>query len=180
MEHKQTCSAEPILELLAPRMFGVEVGICRAESSERILEELYLGHLYLVDSYCENSAKEDQAEAFVNLRNYLMTDYKPRWTFLPMTSLLAAQYLSPLRFDFVFIDADHSYEAVRADISAWWPLLRANGWLMGHDYNLHEKLKESGVKRAVDEFGSARYLAPQIFQACSEDQFDCWAIRKKD
>jgi hypothetical protein len=37
-------------------------------------------------------------------------------------------------FDFVYIDADHTYAAVRADILAWWPKVRSGGVLGGHDF----------------------------------------------
>ena len=50
-------------------------------------------------------------------------------------------------FDFVFIDADHSYEAVRADILAYRPLVKRGGILAGHDY----APKWEGVRQAVDE-----------------------------
>ena len=36
---------------------------------------------------------------------------------------------------FVFIDADHSYAAVCADISAWLPKVKPGGVLAGHDYS---------------------------------------------
>lgn len=54
--------------------------------------------------------------------------------------------------DFVFIDAAHSYEAVRQDIADWLPKVAPGGWFGGHDY--HEA--HPGVIRAVDQsFGSA-------------------------
>jgi predicted O-methyltransferase YrrM len=49
--------------------------------------------------------------------------------------------------DFIFIDADHSYEAVRADIAAWRRRLVPGGLIAGHDYDAHGP----GVMRAVDE-----------------------------
>jgi len=48
-------------------------------------------------------------------------------------------------FDLVFLDADHRYEAVHADILAWLPLVRPGGILSGHDLNW------PGVRRAVEE-----------------------------
>jgi len=48
--------------------------------------------------------------------------------------------------DFVFIDANHSYEHVKADITAWKPKMKAGGMLSGHDYG-----EPCGVKQAVDE-----------------------------
>jgi len=51
-------------------------------------------------------------------------------------------------FDLVFIDANHSYDAVKADILAWLPHVKLRRFLTGHDY-FHG---ESGVVKAVDEF----------------------------
>lgn len=54
--------------------------------------------------------------------------------------------------DFVFIDAGHSYQAVREDITNWLPKVKPGGWFGGHDY--HEG--HPGVIEAVREaFGSA-------------------------
>jgi hypothetical protein len=62
--------------------------------------------------------------------------------------------------DFVFIDAGHSYEAVRQDIELWADKVRPGGWLGGHDY--HPKFP--GVIRAVNEaFGGADLLPGHIW-----------------
>lgn len=65
---------------------------------------------------------------------------------LRMTSLEAVKLFPEKYFDLVFIDADHSYNAVLADIKAWEPLISDDGLLTGHDYG-----NKSGVKKAVDE-----------------------------
>ena len=49
--------------------------------------------------------------------------------------------------DMVFIDADHTYEAVKRDIQLWSPLIAPGGLISGHDYGE----EWPGVKRAVDE-----------------------------
>ena len=64
-----------------------------------------------------------------------------------MTTNEAAPLVLDRWADFVFIDAAHSYEAVRDDIRLWAPKVRLGGWLGGHDY--HAKFQ--GVIRAVDE-----------------------------
>ena len=46
----------------------------------------------------------------------------------------AAQYADE-SLDFVFIDADHTLEAVRKDITAYWPKIKPGGVLGGHDYD---------------------------------------------
>ena len=57
-------------------------------------------------------------------------------------------------YDVAFIDADHRYDTTKADIEAYWPLVKSGGLLMGHDYNSRAEKSRGywGVKRAVDEF----------------------------
>ena len=43
--------------------------------------------------------------------------------------------LSDLDFRFVFIDADHCYDAVVTDFNEWSPLVRIGGWICFHDTN---------------------------------------------
>jgi hypothetical protein len=38
--------------------------------------------------------------------------------------------------DFLFVDADHSYEAAKADWSTWFPKVRKNGYIALHDSKL--------------------------------------------
>lgn len=68
-----------------------------------------------------------------------------------------APYLAPRlpggHADFVFIDADHNYDGVLADILAYEPLVRAGGILAGHDYTTDV---HPGVRRAVDDYFGAR------------------------
>ena len=48
-------------------------------------------------------------------------------------------------FDFVFIDADHTYEGCKRDILSWNSKLKPGGFLMGHDCNL------ASVRKAVED-----------------------------
>lgn len=52
--------------------------------------------------------------------------------------------------DWIFIDADHSYEGCAGDIRAFRPLLIPGGLLSGHDYAENWP----GVRRAVDELAA--------------------------
>lgn len=62
--------------------------------------------------------------------------------------------------DFVFIDAGHSYGAVRQDLIDWEPKVKPGGWFGGHDY--HPKFH--GVIRAVNErFGAVDLLEGWIW-----------------
>lgn len=59
--------------------------------------------------------------------------------------------------DFVFIDADHSYESVLNDILSWFPKVKENGILAGHDYNLEvvkkAVLKVFGNENSIEFYG---------------------------
>jgi len=72
-------------------------------------------------------------------------------------TLIAGRSASPLKqigdqtLDVLIVDADHRYESVRADLTAWLPKLRPGGLILGHDYTDHHP----GVIRAFQErFGS--------------------------
>lgn len=60
----------------------------------------------------------------------------------------AAIWPDDRKADLIFIDADHRYGSVKADIDAWRPHVAGGGILCGHDYNV---LQLPGVKQAVDE-----------------------------
>lgn len=49
-------------------------------------------------------------------------------------SAMAADQFADESVFMVFIDADHRYEAVRADVVAWYPKVVPGGILAGHDY----------------------------------------------
>jgi len=58
----------------------------------------------------------------------------------------ASEFFEDKSVDFVFIDADHSYESVKKDIIAWLPKVRSSGMISGHDY-----FTAPGVRKAVTE-----------------------------
>lgn len=55
----------------------------------------------------------------------------------PLTSGQAAIFLERkgVQADFIYIDAAHDEDGVRADLVAYWPLLREGGVLLGDDYD---------------------------------------------
>ena len=77
-------------------------------------------------------------------------------------SVLAASLVPDQKLDFVFIDADHRFEAVVADIRAWLPKVKVGGVLAGHDWCTYES-----VRRAVEQELSGRFTP----------EGNCWVAR---
>ena len=61
-------------------------------------------------------------------------------------SLGAAKHIEDLSLDMVFIDANHTHKAVKEDIYAWWPKVKDNGIISGHD--IHHPPVEQAVREA--------------------------------
>lgn len=82
-----------------------------------------------------------------------ITKYLGRAFPMRSTSDQAAHRFPNEYFDFVYIDANHSYESAKQDIALWHPKVKPGGILAGHDYLdgvFHGQ--KYGVKRAVDIF----------------------------
>lgn len=73
-------------------------------------------------------------------------------------------------FDWVYIDADHSYDAVKKDLAYYYPLIKKGGYLCGDDYGLWSNRPKTGFgsdgnggpKPAVDEFVKTHDLEIKI------------------
>jgi predicted O-methyltransferase YrrM len=136
-----------------------EVGSWRGRSTLVLATHLPPeAHLYAIDTWegtPDDPSQHEQlyANAGDVYQDFLQNLARPimdrRLTPLRMTSLEGATALwnrhGFASFDFVFIDADHRYEAVDADIHAYRSLVRPGGILAGHDYHWE------GVARAVAE-----------------------------
>ena len=61
-------------------------------------------------------------------------DVSPPVHAIRMPSVEAAKQYQDRSLDFVFIDGDHAYASVMADILAWYPKVKRGGLLGGHDY----------------------------------------------
>lgn len=145
-------------------LVGVEVGVYTGELSKRLLTRQDL-ILYMVDSWVEHDkdceyAKSDyhgklsqakQDELYEkSLRAVSFAGERAK--IIRKSSLEAAKDFEDGSLDFVFIDADHTYDATKADIAAWGPKVKKGGLLCGHDYENYSH-PEWGVTKAVNEIG---------------------------
>jgi len=146
---------------------GVEVGEFKGDMSSALLRNHPSMHLDMVDSW-EGDGKSyavDSGDWHAELTQSAQDDFESharnRVAFAGerahvvrrRSTEAAADVLEGSR-DFVFIDADHSYQGCRADIEAWHSKVKPGGWLGGHDYE-NDGFPKFGVTQAVNEFAAA-------------------------
>lgn len=136
----------------------VEVGVWKGDLFDYILKRCpNLVKMYGVDPYLStaynskqggtiNTIQQETFEIIYNTIKSKFADYF-KVHILRMTSKTAAKRFNDNSLDFVYIDADHSYEAVKNDIKLWYPKVKKGGILAGHDYIS----ATPGVIKAVDE-----------------------------
>lgn len=120
---------------------GVEVGCAYGGFSERILEQ-WPGKLHLVDPWI----RQDPA-VYREITNHtvdwngwyenakrLMARFGPRAELHRMFSVEGAKLFPDNSLDFVYLDGNHSLEAVTEDLESWVPKIKSGGLVSGHDY----------------------------------------------
>lgn len=115
-----------------------------------------------------NSNTKSLYERFVENMKPVEGNYTP----IKLPSLEAAKTYADESLDFVFIDADHSYEMVKADIIAWLPKVKKGGILAGHDY------EGVGVSTAVNEIIGENKIRKIYHDPVKPESIICWIYIK--
>lgn len=151
---------------------GAEVGVFAGEMSASLLASNPILHLDMVDSWEGFGAayegdsgdwhaglSQTAQDGFFDIALARTAFAADRRTVMRQRSTEAAR--NPHAYDFVFLDADHSYEGLSADIKAWAPKIKPGGWLGGHDYE-NTDFPKFGVTQAVNEFVSSTGLKLEL------------------
>ena len=154
---------------------AVEVGVAAGGHSSMILKEWAGKHLYMVDVWdAAHDYGTGKWQEWLENCQKLATANPGRATVVRKPSADASREFADDSLDFVFIDADHSYRAVKSDIESWWPKMKPGGLLAGHDYI---ECPSYGVIRAVGEFVAANGL-PLTIVPVSDSDNPVWAVLK--
>ncbi len=93
-------------------------------------------------------------------------------------SLEASSFFENESINFIYIDADHSYEGCLQDLNAWYPKVKAGGVIAGHDWDCEPGLLEYsrfGVEKAVRQFFHKRL---DDIELTSESFHKSWILVK--
>jgi len=138
---------------------GAEIGVLRGNLSRFIYSRWFGKKLHLIDRWKETPGYKDICNQSQKVQDELYESVKKSFAkaeevnIIRAESLEAAKQFKDGQLDWVYIDADHSYEAVKADIEAWFPKVRIGGLVSGDDYiDIISECGTFGVKSAVDEF----------------------------
>lgn len=144
----------------------VEVGAWKGKSAAFMAVEIINSQLPIrfdvVDTW-KGTLNEDvhqQDPDVVNDRLFevFLENMKPvegHYNPIRMTSVEAAGLYENASLDFVFIDGDHTYEGVKADLIAWKDKIRPGGIIAGHDFS-----PGNSVDQAVKEILPNYFPAP--------------------
>ena len=177
----------PDLYSSIPKRFGygakfVEVGCWKGRSVSYLAVETANANkdqkIYAVDHWNGSIEHVDPNSSSFNLEllidpdwlyNLFLKNIEPVKDYVvPIreSSLNASNLFEDNSLDFVFIDASHEYDSVISDIKAWFPKMKPNSIIAGHDYTWYPE-----VRRAVNTVFEGQYFT------LSEG---CWIYEKKD
>jgi hypothetical protein len=153
---------------------GAEIGVFAADMSSILLRGRPDLSLTLVDSWEGDGAAytgdsddfhasltQDAQEGFYARAREKVAFANGRAPIVRKRSTEAAAEIADGSLDFVFIDADHSYEGCRADILAWLPKVKPGRVIGGHDFD-NGNFPKFGVTKAVREFIDQKALKLEL------------------
>jgi len=164
-------SRRALLNLLPIGSVGAEVGVWKGDFSAQILERVRPVKLHLIDPWSFQAdlpkAWYGGASATSQLDMDAIHDGVCKRFARQIAdgvidvhrapSEVAANGFSPGELDWVYLDGDHRYEAVRDELVRFGAFVKPGGYVVGDDYH-SGGWWEGGVKRAVDEWAETTKL----------------------
>jgi len=158
--------------------YAVEVGVERAEYSVKFRDAWNGDMLLCIDPW------QKSVEGYGELRWERESDYQMALARLSRCERFVEVFRGTLdeaiqgsrirrSIDFLYLDADHSYEFMQDAIAKMWPLMAPHGIMAGHDFDVMYR----GTIRAVAEHGE-RVGVP--IYTTHEVRFKSWYCYRHD
>jgi len=140
----------------------VEVGVWRGEFTRMLLNQLQPDKMILIDPWKNFDERTDafdgqtKDQEFEDIYNSVRAKYASEIDAgqLEVKRGLSGDVLKDMTAEslsFIYLDGDHSYEGVKADLAAALPLMKTGGIIMMDDYHRRGWWGD-GVIRAANEF----------------------------
>ena len=166
---------------------GCEVGVHNGANALNICKYIQGVKLYLVEPYADHScsiakwgeynkgnmSSHENAEKIAEAK---LKDYNVEW--LKMFSEEAVNKIADNFLDFVYIDAEHSYDFIMLDVVLWTRKVRKGGIVSGHDYDYWKPDKPAMVARAVNDYTSAHDITLYCTSRDGADRRPSWFFTK--
>jgi len=169
-----------LISALPKNLIMAELGVFKGEFSHELLTRMQPKELYLVDiwqgSYVSGD-KDGNNHVNVDDMELVYNDIKKRYECISEVKVVrcpSGEYLESCAnntFDMIYVDADHSYEAVTNDLQLSFLKIHNSGLLMGHDY-----IRGTQIAKAVDDF-CVRYQ--QTIEVLTHDGCPTFLIQVK-
>ena len=171
-------------------LIGVEIGVETGFHAKNLLDTIdNISKLYLIDPYEEYQddrilrSYSSVKPSYLKFKENLKSFPKDKSIFIKKKSLDALDEI-PDEINFVYIDGNHSYDIVKAEIESYYKKLRIGGLLGGDEWNYS---RFPGVSKAINEFIKKNQLELQtesykVFTGKISSGFivdnDWWIIKK--
>ncbi len=185
------------LNALGLRRYGIEIGVCTGGFSEKILKTWSCKKFWLVDPWrhlCDYfdsyNASDITMERRLKIAKRRLVKWRHKLEWLRLRSDEAVYKFPDQYFDFIYLDANHSYFHVSQDLKMWYPKIRNGGIFAGHDYfnaiadeqfepllgtdAPSRKLTSYGVKAAVEKFMKEQNLSIRL----TWEKYPTWYFEK--
>lgn len=118
---------------------GAEIGVESGIYSEVLLQANPNLKLYSVDAWkayrdYREHVTQEKIDGFFEATKQKLSQFGKRSEIVRAFSADAAKNIEKESLDFVYIDGNHAFEYVVADLAAWVPKVRKGGIISGHDY----------------------------------------------
>jgi len=151
--------------------FVCEVGVRSGRNFEKMIEH-GPEEAYAIDIWKDDGVASRNDVAYSQeVLDKQYEDFKERMESKPFVwirryySVEAATSFGDETLDFIYIDADHTYEGVMADLEAWYPKVKKGGFVLGDDFVRHKTRTgvRYGVMEAVTKFANINELSFFVF-----------------
>jgi len=177
---------------------GAELGVYRGGFSHVLLsnwpaaERFYVVDLWHTQrNYGDSCNVEESAQTDVyNSALDALKHWQNKTIFMRMYTSEAVDLIPDNSLDFIYVDARHDYCGCKEDMIMYWPKLKENGIMAGHDYMnarqayqlsgqhwnlcMDGTINEGAVKGAVNEFAAAQDVTLTI----TDEEWPTWIVRK--